>query len=483
MPSSTPNTRRLSSSESGGTAVLPMTSTPSSFPLRPGLLVIGRQRPGFDPDWGKLVEAGAIASLGTIGFGPIATARAVDAASLPAALFQLRTAGVTALFVGQPTMGDGRLVPDLARLWPEPVVLWATPERPGADRVTACALVGQHLFASVLRQLRHPFELVYGAPNDPIVAAALLAAARLVHTVGVLRHTRVGLVGSHAPGFSNLHVDPARLTAAPGPQLVPLGLHEFIDLTRAINPAEVAAETEKIRALQLPGADGIGPAELALDAGYSLALEKLAATHRLHALAFRCWPELPEVLGQWPYLALARLTSDHRALALEGDADGALCALLATELGCGPAFLTDWLAHDEHRVTLWHPGMAPFQLCPPTGAPGGPRLSLHFNNRKPLCVDAELRADLDVTLFRLWSCDGRYHLTAAEGVTERPAPPLAGNSVRVHFADRSVSRWFDELCHAGVPHHFSLVAGRHAETFRRLARLTGLSFFTACTTT
>jgi L-fucose isomerase-like protein len=264
---------------------------------------------------------------------------------------------------------------------------------------------------------------------------------------------------------------------------VQLGLHEFIALVHAMEESRVMAETEKIRALGLPAAAGIGDAELAVDARYSLAFEALMATHGLAALAVRCWPELPEVVGQWPYLALARLASAHKAVALEGDADAALCSLLSERLGLGPAFITDWLAHDEHSITLWHPGMAPFQLCPAIGTPGGPRLSCHFNNRRPLCVDAELRAGLDVTLFRLWSCDGRYHLTAAEGHTERPSPALAGNSAGVRLPDRSVPRWFDDLCHAGMPHHLSLVAGHHAEKLRRFARLVGISFSPECTTT
>jgi L-fucose isomerase-like protein len=378
-------------------------------------------------------------------------------------------------------MGDGRLAPALARHWPEPLVLWATPERPGADRVTACALVGQHLFASLLRQLRHPFEIVYGSPADAPTGASLRDAARLIYSAASLARARVGLVGSHAPGFSNLHVDPARLAQALGAQLVQLGLHEFIDSVRSFDAARVRDETARIRALQLPADDGIGGAELDLDARYGLALEALMHTHGLAALALRCWPELPDVLGQWPYLALARLASAHVAIALEGDADGALCSLLSERLGLGPSFITDWLAHDEHRITVWHPGMAPFQLCPAPGSPGGPRLSYHFNNRKPLCVDAELRAETDVTLFRLWSCDGRYHLTAAEGRTGRADPPLAGNSARVHLA-RSAPRWFDDLCHAGMPHHLSVVAGAHADTLRRFARLAGISFSPECST-
>lgn len=440
-----------------------------------GLLVIGRKRPGFDQDWGTRMETESFEMLTALGFGPITKARAMDDASLRSALAELRSADVNTLIVCQPTIGDGRLAPTIGQIWNDPMVLWATPERPGADKVTACALVGQHLFASVLRQLRRPFEIVCGPPCDAETQSALTTAARVVHTACAIKRARIGLVGSHVPGFSNMAVDPVLLAASFGAQLVQLGLHELIDLVRAMDDSRVKAELEKIRALKLPADDGIGENELSIDARYSLAMKDVMSAHGLAALAVRCWPELPDVVGQWPYLAFARLTSEHKAVALEGDADGALCLLVSELLGAGPAFITDWLAHDERAITAWHPGMAPFQLCPAAGAPGGPRLARHFNNGKPLCVDAELRADMNVTLFRLWTCDGRYNLVAVEARTEKLQQPLAGNSVALRL-ERSVPRWFDDLCHAGMPHHLVIAEGHHAEALRRFARLMNMSF-------
>src|SRR5262249_43329421 len=162
-------------------------------------------------------------------------------------------------------------------------------------------------------------------------------------------------------------------------------LHEFIDSVRGTDESRVKAEVDKVRALKLPADEGISEAEVATDARMYLAMDDLFGTQNLNALAVRCWPELPDVIGQWPYLAFARLASEHKPTALEGDADGALCSLLSELLGAGPSFITDWLAHDEHTITAWHPGMAPFQLCHGIGTRGGPRLSHHFNNRKPLC--------------------------------------------------------------------------------------------------
>src|SRR5439155_19032345 len=135
-----------------------------------------------------------------------------------------------------------------------------------------------------------------------------------------------------------------------GTQLVQLGLHEFIELAKTMDEGRVKSEVEKIRALKLPAEEGIGDPEFTTDARYSLAMEELMCAQGLAALAVRCWPELPDVVGQWPYLAFARLASEHKAIALEGDADGALCSLISELIGAGPSFITDWLAHDEHTI-------------------------------------------------------------------------------------------------------------------------------------
>ena len=91
--------------------------------------------------------------------------KAVDDASLRRSLAACEAEKIDAIVVLQTTMGDARLVPTLAQLWPDPVILWATPEKPDGDMISSCSLVGAHCWASVLRQMHHPFELVYGDPD------------------------------------------------------------------------------------------------------------------------------------------------------------------------------------------------------------------------------------------------------------------------------------------------------------------------------
>src|SRR6202012_611570 len=115
------------------------------------------------------------------------------------------------------------------------------------------------------------------------------------------------------------------------------------------------------------------------------------------------------------------------AVAMEGDVDGAIAEVIGTSLGLGNAFLTDWLEHDDKTVFLWHPGMAPLDMCYAAGETNGPCLAKHFNITKPLVVDGALRAGQSVTITRLWRCDGEYRMTAFEGKSIPSTRNLTGN--------------------------------------------------------
>jgi L-fucose isomerase-like protein len=214
--------------------------------------------------------------------------------------------------------------------------------------------------------------------------------------------------------------------------------------------------------------------DLPLASRYYLAMKKLFAVEGLDALAVRCWPECPSVLGQWPYVGMARLSTEGYPIACEGDVDGAVCCLAGALLGFGQGYLSDWLEHDRSTITLWHGGNACLGLCEPVGTESGPRAACHFNNHKPGVLDANLKADQPITLFRFWRCDGEYLLTAHEGRTIAPRRALKGTNGLAELPGTDVTALFDELCHAGMPHHVAVFGGHHAAALRRLARLLGV---------
>ena len=275
------------------------------------------------------------------------------------------------------------------------------------------------------------------------------------------------------PDSSILRLIPFLIRQTFGLQLHPLSLPQFIDRVQAIPADEVNADLQRVHSLGLRETGSTSaPADelLSVNSRYYLSVQSLMREANLDALSLQCWPELPNVLGQWPYFAVSRLGAEGKAVSIEGDVDGAISALIGRFVGIGPGFLTDWLEHDADTIFFWHPGMAPLDMCNATGCEDAPTLGGHFNGARPFVVDGQLQLAGDVTVSRLWRCDGRYHWTAFEGRSIPPRRSVTGNSLLVEVDGGKVPERFERLVHAGLPHHVTLHFGRHAETFRRLAR-------------
>lgn len=440
-----------------------------------GVLIFGRKRPGFDQEWSATVRERCRKTLTDLGYTCVGADEAVlDDESVNVALDSIEQEHCSALIVIQPSLADGQFALTVSQRWQDPIVLWATPERPGDGKVSSCSLVGQHLWASILRQAKHGFEFVYGAGEE--AGAELGRAVALASTLRKLRNAKLGLIGSHAPGFIDLAVDPFLIRKTFGLQFQALSLPQFIERVREIPEGEVKADVEHVRSLALRRTEDqalVGNDVLGMNSRYYLAMKAVMREASLDALALQCWPDLPNVLGHWPYLAVSRLTAEGEAVSIEGDVDGAIGGLLGRLLEIGPGFLSDWLEHDAGSVFFWHPGMAPLDMCNTLGSEDGPTFAEHFNGARPLVVDGPLRTGSAVTISRAWRCDGRYHFTAFEGQAVAPRRRVTGNSLLVQVDGGGVPERFDELIHAGLPHHVTVHFGRHATMFRKFARLVG----------
>lgn len=448
--------------------------SPASRPL--GVIILGRKRPGFDQEWNRIICDRSLVALKSLGYTCVgAETPVVDDASIRAALGRIQQAGCDALVMLQPSIGHGQMALTVSQTWPDPVVLWATPERPGNGKVSSCSLVGQHLWASSLRQADHPFELVYGDPDTSRLREDLTRAISLARTSARLRQAKVGVIGTHAPGFIDLASEPFLLRRTLGIQLAPLSLPLFIERVNNVPEEAAKADVRKVLDLELP-MEAVTADELTVNSRCYVAMTEWMEEEGLDALSIQCWPELPNMLGQWPYLAVSRLSSEGRAISIEGDVDGCIGSLINNFLGLGPGFLTDWLEHDDDSIFFWHPGMAPMDMCEEKGCEGAPSLAIHFNVPKPLVVDGRIRSGEAITVTRFWRCDGRYHLTAFEGRSVAPERKLSGNTVLVKISEPGVPARFDRLIHVGMPHHVLLSFGSHAGLFRRLARMLNLNW-------
>src|ERR1039458_4821598 len=146
-----------------------MKTTGKNSKLKVGVVFLGRRRPGFDMEWGKVMEQSVRGWLQKTEFDLFEPGeKALDDPSLRRVMAACQEQRVDAIVLLQTTLSDGRLAPTIAQFWPDPLILWATPENQSGDMISSCSLVGTHVWASTLRHMGHPFELVYG---DPAAAA------------------------------------------------------------------------------------------------------------------------------------------------------------------------------------------------------------------------------------------------------------------------------------------------------------------------
>jgi L-fucose isomerase-like protein len=268
--------------------------------------------------------------------------------------------------------------------------------------------------------------------------------------------------------------DPFTVHRGLGAQVQTFSLIEFSNVVNELNAKAVAEDVATFKALGLPHKDTTDE-DLPMASRLYLAMRTFMENENLDAMTIREWPELPNVFGQWPYLGVARLVDEGRAVGIEGDADGSLSAWIAEQLGLGRCYLSDWLEHDEETITLWHGGAAPMSLCEPVSSPGGPRIAHHFNIKKPAVIEATIRAGMPVTVFRFWRLEGKYLLTGREGETIKPKRHLMATNALARMAENP-GEWFEELCHAGMPHHVAVIQGHHAGLLKRFARTMRMEF-------
>ncbi|MDR0869907.1 MAG: hypothetical protein LBN39_03860 [Planctomycetaceae bacterium] len=424
---------------------------------------VSRKRPGFDPQWGAFIERSVRKQLPDAFFyGPLADDEAVKHS-----INDAKRNGADVFIISQPTMGDGNLATVFAAEWDAPLIVWATPENPDNPKVSACGLTGAHNWASYLAQIGKPPLVVYGLPNTAEVVNDLNAAIRQARAIRKLKHGKVALIGGHAPGFLNMAVDAAALQQLLGTRLKQIGLHEFINVVRSLPGELVAEDVRKTKALNIPIRSGVELSDNVFDISsrYYLALKQLIREESLDAVALRCWGELPNELGVWAYLAVARLSDEGVNICEEGDIDGALGVLLAAELvPQAAAFNTDWLEHDDETITLWHAGATPFLLTEKH------ELDVHFNTNKPVVVDSKLLSGIPVTLFRFWRFNNEYRLAIIEGTTEAVPRHIDGFSGTVRVQNGGIKEFFLDALTAGMPHHITVVKGHIAKQLKRLAK-------------
>lgn len=339
-----------------------------------------------------------------------------------------------------------------------------------------CAACPVPEIANVFMRAGIPFRQVTGVlRGDPHVWAEVdgwLEAARVAH---VLAHNRLGLMGRPYNGMLDIYSDPTLQLVTFGGHIQMLELDELAALRREVTDAEAAGRVADFGAAfeVQPGCD---PAELQRAARTSVALDRLAARHRLGSLAYYAESvpghENEDVMSS-VILGCSLLTGRGIPAAGEFEIKNVQAMKIMDAFGAGGSF-TEYYATDfaDDVVLMGHDG------------PGHPRIAegrtkvrplevYHGKVGRGLSVEMSVRRG-PVTLLSVVESGRGLKLLVAEGESvSGPILEIGNTNSRYRFS--LGARGFMEAWNAqGPAHHCAVGVGHLADRLHKLGALLGL---------
>lgn len=397
-----------------------------------------------------------------------------DAEAAARAAAQLREAALDFLLIQHTTFATGDVLTPLLQAC-ERVGVWALPEAPGGAEagggpLPLNSLCGVNMTLSYLGAPEvakaGPVKWFYGRADSDWFVARLSSTVAALRGLKALSEARVLHIGGTAPGFYGLTEE----LGLEGPTVDTLPLAALFDRIAQVGQLEVseaAAATAKAEPLD------VGLDQLERATRIELALTALAREGGYHALAVRCWPELPDQCDSMACLALGNLSHGTPA-ACEGDVTGALSMLALQAVTGGSTMLLDLSDLDEAADALlfWHCGNAPREWA----AGGTSRLTTHFNRDGVGVVRDMVIAPGPVTGFRLVGT-GAALVVGGEFGEPRPASydGVRGWLEHPSWNGRSVSArgYVGSVLDLRLAHHFAFGRGEHTAALQELCTWLG----------
>ena len=390
---------------------------------------------------------------------------------------ELSEMGLDFLLIQHTTFATGDLLAPLLHA-ARRVGVWALPESSGGRGQTGPlplnALCGLNMTMSFLEHpevaKREPVKWFYGEAGSSWFRSRLLPTLAALRGLKAIEGSRILQIGGTAPAFYGIEERPELASVT----VETKELAELFERAAAVPGEEAAARAEvwaQEERLEAPLEHLQNAARL------DIVLNKMAQEGDYHALALRCWPELPNECGAMACAAVGRLGDREIPAACEGDVMGALSMLALQGMSALPAILMDLsdVDGDDDSLLFWHCGNAPRAWA----GEAGTRLTTHFN-RDTLGVvrDMKLRPGF-ATGFRLLE-GGRRALIVSGAFSQ---PSKAGfDGVRGWLSDL---RWNGEKVRAEtlvanvldhrLPHHFAFGAGEFTEGLGELCGYLGSS--------
>ena len=369
------------------------------------------------------------------------------------------------------TFANAAYMAEVLRRFSCPFVLWTLRE-PVIDggRLRLNSLTGAYSAANTLRAFDdRPFMYVFGSPDEEETEKAISAGVQAAGVKKSMRSLKMAAVGHTPQGFGFGRALDSELMSVFGVELEAIEARELIDMAKGYTDEECSGFLEKTAAATC-GLDKT-PEKNRLDhARLYKAYSDYVQSHKIGALASRCWPDFFTAFGTPVCTVLSLLNDEGIAAACEADIYGALSMWAGMRLSGEPVFFGDpvSLNEEENTITFWHCGAAACSLArKDTGAVVG----VHPNRKVGPAMDFGCEAFPEATIFRIGrNPDGSFRFFIAEGEALNKPKQFIGTSIVIRTDEDSRFIVEDSVLRGFEP-HFVVIKGRHGDALRALAEM------------
>jgi L-arabinose isomerase len=346
-----------------------------------------------------------------------------------------------------------------------------------------CSACPMPELANVFARSGLPFHQVNGIlEGDPECWQEIedwMAAAQVTH---VLSHLRLGLMGHYYSGMLDIATDLAAVSNIFGVHIEQL---EVDDLSRLKSEAIEAAVSERVELMRstFEVQDDCTAVELSRAARTSVALDSLAAQHKLGALAYfynGSGVATNQDTMSSIILGASLLTARGIPVAGEYEVKNVLAMKILESLGAGGSF-TEYYAVDfaDDVILMGHDGPGH-----PGIAEGKARVRpldvYHGKIGSGLSIEMSVRTGPVTLLSVVESARGNFKLLVAEGHTETgPILPIGNTNSRYRFAI-GARHFLTDWNSNGPAHHCAVGAGHVAGVLTKLGALLGIDVVKVC---
>ena len=339
-----------------------------------------------------------------------------------------------------------------------PVIAWA---RPGMETGSLC---GMQQLGYVLKEIGHPYTLVFDQIGSERVLHRALNYASAASLRGQLRRARIGYLGHRVEGMTDTTVNELALKKVFGPRVVSIDSKVFLDRAARVAPESAQGMWKDLTETvgQVTATEGSGIESLQV----SIALREMIEEMGLSAVAAGCYPHL---MGK-VCLAASLLGEEGIPVACEGDVNGALGMLMLTRLTGQAVHDGDLLdpIPEDNAIVYSHCGSGGFSLASSLSQVTlGPVRLMH----RGVCVLFPARPG-PVTLVHICASMRGYRMALCYGEALETDMVFPGNPLRVQFRSdyRDVLAW---IAAEGLGHHWMVTYGDLRDPLRDLADLVG----------